>query len=601
MAPSNPTLANLIRVAKTTVRRVPTLINPTSKFGCPPTHPQLPTGVKVLVQIATSKQSPHSTSPLASHLASPPASTFFLQRSPHDSFSSLTCIFEAISIVAAMMASDTSRPPTGNGGSRPPTSRFVEGSMNDRVSAAPPAQFLGPEQMKEFEKQFYTDKSTSPGGTRKTRRRPFSESGVSEKVSEKEHILTHRKSIGFFGRVRDALGWNSSRSNGSAQKQNTVRKHSSLQEPMLSPPRPDHLRAAKSHSEMYNIPQLSNLGSGGDRPTREDVLASYNQLMATGFFQSHAIQSTRHARPASHDNDHRSVPPLPSIPGSAPCSPAKPPPRTSSIDATRVLNSPRSPTGADNKGRKISRPESEDELMPTLNNVESLYSSIRGRKRNRTDAEGVTNVESPGASTSSSFAQPLKRVAKKLRKMPSSAKDVEMADGVIHLPPSVSTGGTLYLKEKAVRMRSPSPAPPEVLNRRAERQQLPRKPRRTLSGSSKGEGNRLRKRRASPSLRSRSSPGPGFETWEIAGERMSLDSIRPDATVMPENGAVQAPLQFREATALSVVPDANRGIPSVPRIPDRYHFYHKPGARLHRNSDVENENAEAEWQYGEAL
>ncbi|KAI0154483.1 hypothetical protein GGR52DRAFT_589314, partial [Hypoxylon sp. FL1284] len=30
--------------------------------------------------------------------------------------------------------------------------------------------------------------------------------------------------------------------------------------------------------------------------------------------------------------------------------------------------------------------------------------------------------------------------------------------------------------------------------------------------------------------------------------------------------------------ALSVVPDANRGIPSVPRIPDRYHYYHKPGA-----------------------
>ncbi|OTA96732.1 hypothetical protein M434DRAFT_27604 [Hypoxylon sp. CO27-5] len=498
------------------------------------------------------------------------------------------------------MASDVSRPSSGNGGSRPP-SRFVEGSMNDRVSAAPPAQFLGPEQLKEFEKQFYTNKSTSQGETRKQRRRrPFSDSGI----SEKEHTITHRKSMGFFGRVRDALGWNSSRNNDSARKKDpVVRKHSSLQEPMLSPPRPEHLRAAKSHSEMYNIPQLSNLGCGGGRPTREEVLESYSQLMATGFFQSHAIQSTRHACPASRNNDFRSSPPLPSIPGSAPCSPRNPPPRTSSIDATRLPNSPRSPAGADNRGRKISRPESEDEFMPSLNNIDSFYSSIRGRKRNRADAEGVTNVESPGASTSSSFAQPLKRVAKKLRKMPSSAKDVEMADGIIHLPPSVSTGGTLYLKEKAVRMRSPSPAPPEVLNRLAERQQQqPRTPRRTLSGSSKGEGNRLRKRRGSPSLRLQSpSSRAGFENWEIAGERSSLDSILPDATVMSEDGAVQAPSPFREVTPLSVVPDANRGIPSVPRIPDRYHFYHKPSPRLHRNSDVENENAEAEWQYGEAL
>ncbi|KAI1135902.1 hypothetical protein F5Y05DRAFT_165144 [Hypoxylon sp. FL0543] len=502
-----------------------------------------------------------------------------------------------------MMASDTSRPPSGNGGSRPPTSRFVEGSMNDRVSAVPPPQFLGPDQMKEFEKQFYTDKSPPQSEKRKPRRRsPFSDRSAPEKTAQ-EHVITHRKSTGFFGRVRDALGWSSSRSsNGSVHKQDTIRKHSSLQEPMLPPPRPDHLRAAKSHSEMYNIPQLPNLGDGAGRPTREDVIESYKQLMATGFFQSHAIQSTRYAAPANHGNERRSVPPLPSIPGSAPCSPQKPPPRTSSIDATRGLTSPRSlPTETANRGQIIHKPESEDEFMPALNSKEISYPSVRGRKRNRADAEGAAPAEASGASTSSSFAQPLKRVAKKLRKMPSSPRQVEMADGVIRLPPSVSTGGTLYLKEKAVRMRSPSPAPPEM-SRRAEqpRQQTPR---RTFSGSSKGEGNRLRKRRKSASLRARStSPSAaGFENWEMAGERMSIDSIRSDATATHEDGAVQPFLRAREVTPLSVVPDANRGIPSVPRIPDRYHFYHKPSAKVHRNSDIENKNAGAEWHFGEAL
>ncbi|KAI1418153.1 hypothetical protein F5Y13DRAFT_199225 [Hypoxylon sp. FL1857] len=501
-----------------------------------------------------------------------------------------------------MMASEMSRPPTGNGGSRPPTSRFVEGSMNDRVSAAPPAQFLGPDQMREFEKQFYTDRPTSPGETRKPRRqRPFSDSGISEKT------VTHRKSIGFFGRVRDALGWNSSsrssrssNSNCSSPKKPAVRKHASLQEPMLPSPRPDNLRAAKSYSEMYNLPQLSSFSDGASRPTREDVLESYNQLMATGFFQAHAIQSTRHAGPANRCNERRSAPPMPSIPGSAPCSPHKPPPRTSSIDATRKPTSPLSPTWADNRRRQVRTPESEDEFKPALNNKESFYSSIRGRKRNRADADGVTNVEAPGASTSSSFVQPLKRVAKKLRKMPSPAKEVGTPDGVISLPPSISTGGTLHLKEKPVRMRSPSPAPPEMMARRAEGQQQ-RTPRRTLSGSSKGEGTRLRKRRGSASLRSPNTSGESFETWGMAGERSSIDGICVDATATNEGGPVQPFSRSREATPLSIVPDANRGIPSVPRIPDRYHFYHKPGAPVHYSSDTENEDNGMEWQYGEAL
>ncbi|XXG97074.1 hypothetical protein Hte_003368 [Hypoxylon texense] len=550
------------------------------------------------------------------------------------------------------MASDTSRPSTENGGSRPPTSRFVEGSMNDRVSATPPPQFLGPNQLKNFERQFYTE-TPNANPHREQRRirrdRPFSESSVLEQqANSQEHIITHRKSTGFFGRVRDVLGWNSASRNNNAQKHDSARKHSSLQEPMRQPPlppRPDHLRAAKSHSEMYNIPHLPSMNNGGARPSRDEVMQSYNQLMATGFFQSHAIQSTRHAGPGSRGNDHRTappvppMPPMPSIPGSAPCSPAAPP-RTSSIDATAASptsppTSPQNPTGPafrtrvasrSHRGRTPSRSE-----IPALQSMVSSH-SLRGRKRNRADTDdvGASNVEATGAPASSSFAQPLKRVAKKLRKTPSSTpKDAQTPDGVFRLPPSTSVGGTMYSHEKAVRLRSPSPATPIIASpakRRAappqqQQYQEQQPPRRTFSNSSRGEGNRLRKRGKSASLRSRTASGAGagtgLDTWDRADD--GNDGIYQDATATAMDTDTD---DWQVRDALSVVPDANRGIPSVPRIPDHYHYYHKPGApkgrycredrirhdentnakktRAYADADAENREA-AQWNFGEAL
>ncbi|KAI0882483.1 uncharacterized protein GGS22DRAFT_45020 [Annulohypoxylon maeteangense] len=501
------------------------------------------------------------------------------------------------------MASDTRRPQTEYGGSRPPMSRFLEGSMNDRVSATPPPQYLGPEELREYEKQFYTDRPMPQSEPRKPRRhRPFSESSVPE-TNEHDRIITHRKSTSFFERVREALRWtSSSRSSTSSHKQDSVRKHTSLQEVPLSP-RLDNLRAAKSHPEIpyHNLPELPNFGSGANRPTREDVMQSYSQLMASGFFQSHAIQSTRHAGPGARDDKRRPIPQMPTIPGSAPCTPKTP--RISSIEFVESPNSFQSPTKATRRERTVMRlepeHEHEDELYHAVKNNNSRHNSLRGRKRNRVDTEEVGSPEVPGATTSSSFAQPLKRVAKKLRKMPSSARDVEMSDAMVSLPPSTSVGGTMYLKERPVRMREPSPTPPGVSNRRTDYQHhghFQPKPRRTLSGSSKGEGNRLRKRGKSGSHRSRDL---GFETWEMEGERRSSDSIHQDSTSMSEAEAAQELARSREATSLRIVPDVNRGIPSVPRIPDQYHFYHKPNS--HYDFENENENENPEWRFGEAL
>ncbi|KAI0181379.1 hypothetical protein GGR52DRAFT_577870 [Hypoxylon sp. FL1284] len=530
------------------------------------------------------------------------------------------------------MASDTSRPSTNNGGSRPPTSRFVEGSMNDRISAEPPPRFLGPDQLKNFERQFYVEPPDA--GSQKTQRRtrrdrPFSESSAPEQANlQEEHIITHRKSTGFFGRVRDALGWGSASRHNNAQKHESARKHSSLQEPLrqqppLQPPRLDHgLRAVESHPEMYNIPQLANLGGSGPRPTRDEVLQSYNQLMATGFFQSHAIQSTRHAGPGSRGNDRRSappvppMPPMPSIPGSAPCSP-DPPPRTSSIDVTarptvspcaspKKSSAPAAPRARvashhrqqrqQHRGRTPSRPEeAAAAAAATLKSMESNQ-SLRGRKRNRADADDGGAVTPTGSaeagaseaavggssapSASSSFAQPLKRVAKKLRKTPASntaARDAPTPDGIVGLPPSTSVGGTVYQHEKGVRLRSPSPQPAQTPIPATRQRQPSATPRRTFSSSSssRSDGNRLRKRGKSASLRSRTrsasgAAGAGPDAWDDG-------AIYQDATATAATDDEDED-DRKARDALSVVPDANRGIPSVPRIPDRYHYYHKPGA-----------------------
>ncbi|TRX97403.1 hypothetical protein FHL15_001681 [Xylaria flabelliformis] len=416
------------------------------------------------------------------------------------------------------MASEPRRPPTRTGsGSRPPTSRFQEGSMNDRASAAPPAQFMGPEQLKNYENQFYT----KPPTMYEVRRpRPFSASGklqgptppqhadsqdLQQQQQPQKHTVTHKKSMGFFGRVRDALFHRGGGQNGQAapKEQDVRRKHSSLQEPvqnsqMPPPPRPQFLQHAGRTQSEVNIAQIfadAPGGTTGDRPSREDVLASYNQLMASGFFQSHAIQSTRHAAPAAAAGlGGRQAPGLPVDNQIAP----RPPVRVTSIHATarptslspmpaRVPSPSPNPQGRNGRectSATMAAPRTSLSSLfrpsiPELNTKESRY-MLRGRKRTRGEYAPVS-PEPQSSSSTSYFTQPLKRVAKKLREMPSSSSqlnekaairknspvcvtqepsdDLTSADGMLRLVPSISNGGSLHPNERPIRLHSPSPSP----------------------------------------------------------------------------------------------------------------------------------------------
>ncbi|TGJ86079.1 hypothetical protein E0Z10_g2703 [Xylaria hypoxylon] len=599
----------------------------------------------------------------------------------------------ALSDFPSTMSSELRRPPTrtASTGSRPPTSRFQEGSMNDRISAAPPVQFLGPDQLKEFEDQFYMELPTLHEARRQ---RPFSATAQLQAATtyqypggeepqqqerpqqqQPQQFVTHKKSASFFSRVRDALFHRGGGQHGEALKQQDVRrKHTSLQEPLRHPPpppppRPDYMQhAGRSQSEVNIAQMFPNPRGAADRPSREDVMASYNQLVASGFFQSHAIQSTRHAGPKAAPAGGRQTPVLPMDHQTAPRPPVRIPSihasnRSGSISpmpmamampnpnpqgcnsreyATATMAAPAAPRSSLSS---LFRPSIQD-----LHTKDSWY-ALRGRKRTRGDCDETPTPEAQSSTAGSAgyFAQPLKRVAKKLREMPSSSSQLNerhsktsvpttqqpthqtAADGVVRLVPSVSSGGSVYPNERPIRLRSPSPAAPEVrtvgdneprtfegpvVHERVSSAAGLRRPRKTFSytltesarsRSRNAERERARERErdvhrvqkrdsssSRPNSRSRTSRPSQPPTQNPLGQwqrvsvedtiihRDSDNSARSARERERERGrrnveerTAKSPNAKTKRTAhspLTAMPDANRGVPSAqPKAPEPWH------------------------------
>ncbi|KAI0422375.1 hypothetical protein F5X98DRAFT_325751 [Xylaria grammica] len=582
------------------------------------------------------------------------------------------------------MASEPRRPPTRTGsGSRPPTSRFQEGSMNDRASAAPPVQFLGPEQLKEYENQFYTE----PPAPREARRqRPLSATGKLQASTIYQHVggeelqrrtVRHKKSASFFSRIRNTLFHRGGGQHGDTPKDQDVRrKHTSLQEPLHHPlppppPRPDYMQYVGRTQSEVNVAQLfPNPRGAADRPSREDVMASYNQLVASGFFQSHAIQSTRHAAPkaAPAAAGGQQTPASPVIHQTVPC----PPVRISSIHANNRSSSaspmpiarsspnPQARHNRDCAGAAMAPPAAPRSSLSSLfrPSIPDLHTkdswlTLRGRKRARGDGDetptaGTPEPQSVSTGSGGYFAQPLKKVAKKLRQMPSSSSQLNgknikntvpmpqqpthktAADEIVRLVPSVSIDGSVYPSERPVRLRSPSPAMPEVTSlgdneRRSIERPLfheragpaagMRRPRKTfsytLTESSRGRGRTIERERereqsrehdrdayrvqqrdlsaARPDSRARASrmsqapPRNPLGQWQgISVEdtiihRDSVDSTRPgwdwERRDADERTAMSPNAKTRRSahSPLTAMPDANRGVPSAPKAPERWH------------------------------
>ncbi|RYP90727.1 hypothetical protein DL770_003122 [Monosporascus sp. CRB-9-2] len=677
------------------------------------------------------------------------------------------------------MAVDTPRPST-SGSAR--ASRFQEGSMNDRVSAAPPLEFLGPEEIRAYEAQFFVDPARAAAPRKQ---RPVSDGTAFSVLQDQQQQpgLIKKKSFRFFARVRDALSWTSrsdsssssssfsSSSQAQADEEDVKRKHSSLPEPCssstppASPKRP-HLRH-KSQSSVH-VPQARGVGSDAasktglqhhpsvgnlsDRPTKEEIMQSYNELVASGFFKAHAIQSARQPPPGSaasrpphlpsslHNHPHHpqhqanapAHPPLPTIPSvgsgleqqqqnekqpqEARQTTSQPRHMPSHIALAAMMHScpkrapppPPSPPAAATGPKELQRSKLTGSLKRSRSSTDDGTTSSP-----RSSSEVQAAAARASSSTTTTPTSPLKRVAKKLRKMPSSiaATTASMtssakaatapnrvamaaADGMVHLH---------HQTEKPVRLREPSPAPPELttttlssptskLHSRTSGFLLRSGPGKASPRHGAG-GNRLAKRGRpptpppaapwrfrSPSLsrpKAKAGPpvsmplsvsvsvlaaptsGPGCGAngdihdlnlglrHDESGERlMSLGRVPPrDSSLRGRwggrrrgRGGSSGPFAVTTSTTdtntddthtttnntptaittaawvsppkavprqLSTLPDANRGIPSVPRIPDHYYCYHQQkqscGSTEVEPELVDENTMQVDWQYGQAL
>ncbi|KAK3315293.1 hypothetical protein B0H66DRAFT_340408 [Apodospora peruviana] len=205
--------------------------------------------------------------------------------------------------------------PSRRSGEGNPHSRFVEGSMNDRVSAAPPPNFLGPGEAAAYERQFYTGAgldtiTASPSGggpypprsnnryypPSAQRQRPMSSSGPSPSQPVSQHQqqqqqqpqqLQPRKSKFFaplWDGVREKFYLTRSRSVSSMGralgKEDRGSAATVAAMPVVARGSTDERQTAAVDTTAY--------------PTREEVMESYKSLVASGFFDAHAIKGTRH-------------------------------------------------------------------------------------------------------------------------------------------------------------------------------------------------------------------------------------------------------------------------------------------------------------------
>ncbi|OAA70475.1 hypothetical protein ISF_02449 [Cordyceps fumosorosea ARSEF 2679] len=288
-------------------------------------------------------------------------------------------------------------------------SRFCEGSMNDRASAAPPVRFLDPDSLAAFEQPVALpssglgnllashDTAGFPTSSSNTSNSSGS-SGFSQAWSRKTGSkLFGQVWEGVRGRLRLRKGDDSS-GGGDAAKRTTrstpsaaisaattttavtqtnaetitiytdpaersdgppasrTRSRLAAPTPLQLPTAPIDIPRGPATAGIGGPGNLSFAGFQSARPSRDEVLASYKQLMADGFFHAHAIPSNRQglgrpgtansARPATshyHPDHHQQRPP------------SSPPPEWPLTTPRQETMEPamlQSPTSASSRGTK---------------------------------------------------------------------------------------------------------------------------------------------------------------------------------------------------------------------------------------------------------
>ena len=286
----------------------------------------------------------------------------------------------------------------------------------------------------------------------------------------------------------------------------------------------------------------------GELPSKEEVFENYQQLVNSGFFASHAIQSTRQPGPPS---SRRCV--------------SRPPTTTSTRPATTHANTSNNnlrPNTAHGHALPPTGPPHWP-LPPTPFKAKagaplplcSPASISRGTKRaaaadyNHDHGDDDKKQDGPAAAAAAA-AQP--SMPKKLRKMPSR----EIAVPKLR---SVASRRAILASKRSASSAAPAPAPASVALAEAPR-----------------EPNRLTKRLATPRLPPSRPPvagvpARGSSAWRNFSEGQGQGQGKRKAP--PEELNTTRVLRpRRSAEPLSVVPDANHGVPRVPTIPPKFTY-----------------------------
>ncbi|EFQ32229.1 hypothetical protein CGRA01v4_00670 [Colletotrichum graminicola] len=189
-------------------------------------------------------------------------------------------------------------------------SRFVEGSMNDRTSAAPPIDFLGPEDSTEIARRFHMDFYVEAPDAGVFSPERLQRQQYHQPLHQHSQPLLHQPTVtyGHVKRPSSSSGsqgskkgfWGGLREKLSFVRDKGARRPLSLDSKLLA-------QEGGSDNEVGvgagAPPVMAPAGGGGGgvagMPSREEIMASYQQLMKDGFFDAHAIRSTRQPPPSS--------------------------------------------------------------------------------------------------------------------------------------------------------------------------------------------------------------------------------------------------------------------------------------------------------------
>ncbi|EMT64479.1 hypothetical protein FOC4_g10007155 [Fusarium odoratissimum] len=416
-------------------------------------------------------------------------------------------------------------------------SRFQEGSMNDRTSAAPPVHFLGPEERAALERPALTNIKSNNS-------RPMSDD-FSDKQVKRGRLLGQ-----VWDEVRGRLGFKrDNEEERGARKRSRSRKRDQSEQRGRQRERENGSRDGPV--ELKTVEETPR----EDMPSREEILANYHNLMASGFFSSHAIQSTRQPPPGSVQTSHHlSAPPHPTSLRDALSRATTPQdgiPRAPNYNAP---SPPKSPTKIKHLQKHHLRPDG-----PGAATYEELVASGFFTPPISDSAPPPTPIGAAPAPTvytgrmSRDYLQPPRQTRGSRAATPSASR----APSPIRSPASASSRGT---KRAAADSNSEDEGESASRDPPTPKKKLPSKEYNTLArrvlGRLPGGGGRgsldIDRRPASASRRS------------IEDSRQPLQEVQYTRILRSRKSA---------AEGLSVVPNANRGIPKVPNIPEKFAAY----------------------------